>query len=906
MRPTLRFPLAVLLLLIATAASADSDVGIAINAPKFAAIGGSTTITVALTAAGGTAQDVTFLYAIPSGMTFKSLAATSSLTCTTPAPGADGVVTCHATTLVPSSPLQQPVSLNVPAGTTSGHVFTHQAAVTSGTPDPNSANDQAEATQTAGAGPNIQVTSTFPSTFVAGSPIAYTITVHNNGSAVQNVVFEERAVTSSFANYFIVPAKQTSGTGFTCSTINPPATVTQCTGSTFAAGATAVFTLSMETLPAAYASNIERKATVTASDFGSAFTLDQTAQGTQDSDVSVTSSAPAQVVAGADFAYTVSAKGGGPSASGTITFTWTTPSGTTFRSIALNGNSVPAMTCTGLAVGGTGTITCSAHDLQPAVTVLQHSEVTAGFVARVRAPATPGSVTNSVTVTAPHDPNSANNTSSAVTSVIAAPTADLSVAMQASKASAVVGSSVVFSATISNAGPVAAQNVKATITVPSGTTVTSRPNECASGSPIVCTIASLANGASQGEDISLTLDTAGTKSSSVTVTADTADPDTSNNSATASTAATPRTSDLAITVVPSKTTVQIGEVFTYRVTVTSSGPDPVDAVVTGIFSPSLQPDTLTAPCAVAGATVTCAATMTPGSSVTYNLSFKPTTAATFFTTFTVTTTDSDPNSANNSASATVTAVVPVTSADLAVSGQVPAVIESGAIAVYALTVANNGPADAAHVVFTFTSPPFSTLDSFTAPASLSCQKTSVLTCTATTMSAGTSASVAAMVRGGAPSGSASIATAHVASDNDPDPSNNDVSLTTFIAGAPFALFVDPATLNLVQGQAATFTIRLLNDGTTPLLNVDVQDVLPPGMTLIAASPSAGSCSGTSTIACHADVIKGADLFSIRIVAMPPPPGSYTSHVSAASGALSAATDLQVTVVATSRRHAVGH
>ncbi len=190
----------------------------------------------------------------------------------------------------------------------------------------------------------------------------------------------------------------------------------------------------------------------------------------------------------------------------------------------------------------------------------------------------------------------------------------------------------------------------------------------------------------------------------------------------------------------------------------------------------------------------------------------------------------------------MTAVVPVTSADLAVSGQAPAVVESGAIAVYALSVVNSGPADAAHV----------------------------------------------------------------AADNDPDPSNNEVSLTTFIAGAPFALVVDPATLNLVQGLAATFTIRLLNDGVAPLLNVDVQAVLPPGMTLIAASPSSGSCSLTPTIACHADIINSADLFSVRLVAMPPPPGSYTSHISAASGALSAATDLHVTVVATSRRHAVGH
>src|SRR5216684_1415688 len=110
MRLTLRFLLVNLVLLIAaTAAYANSDVGIAISAPKFAPIGSSTTITVVLTG-------------------------------TTPAPGDNGVVTCHATSLAPSSPLQQPVSLNVPSNTTPGHVFTHQAGVTSGSVDPNSAN----------------------------------------------------------------------------------------------------------------------------------------------------------------------------------------------------------------------------------------------------------------------------------------------------------------------------------------------------------------------------------------------------------------------------------------------------------------------------------------------------------------------------------------------------------------------------------------------------------------------------------------------------------------------------------------------------------------------------------------------------------------------------------------------
>src|SRR5260221_1472698 len=62
----------------------------------------------------------------------------------------------------------------------------------------------------------------------------------------------------------------------------------------------------------------------------------------------------------------------------------------------------------------------------------------------IRAPSAPASVTDNVTVTAPHDPRAANNTRSSTTSVISAPTADLSVSMQASKTSAVVSSTVRF------------------------------------------------------------------------------------------------------------------------------------------------------------------------------------------------------------------------------------------------------------------------------------------------------------------------------------------------------------------------------------------------------------------------------------------------------------------------------
>ncbi len=908
MRTSARLLPALLLLILATSVSADSDVGISLTLPKLAAIGGTTTVQVTLTATGGTASDVTFLYAIPSGMTFKSMTAVTGLSCNTPQAGFNGGITCHTATLTTTAPLQQPVTLNVPIDATAGSTFVHQAGVTSGTVDPNSTNDQATANQTAQSPPNVQITSTFPGTFVAGSPVTYNVTVHNSGStALQNVSFEDRALTPAFGDYFKIPAAKTSGTGFACSAITPPATVVSCAGGTLAGGGSAVFTVTLETHPLTYAGNVEQRATVTFGDFGTAATLDQTAQGSQSSDVSVTATAPAQAAVNTDIPFTVNAREAGPSASGAITFTYALPAGTTFLSLTKTGNSSPAMSCTTPAIGAAGTVTCTAHDLRPTIAALGQSEVTAGFVARIQAPASPATITNSVTVSAPHDSNTSNNTGSADTSVISTPTANLSAALQSSKISSTVGSNVTFTATIANAGNITAQNAKGTLTIPDGTTVVTVPGSCTIGAAVVCSAGPLASGASQAFDVVLTLNTTGTKSSTFTVTSDTADSDSSNNQATASVAATPRTSDLGVLVATSRTSVLTGEPFTIQVTVSASGPDTVDSVLTGPFASSLQPVTIDAHCSVTGSTITCPATMPPASNVTYSFSFKATEASTYLTTFTVTTADLDPNPANDKGTSTVTATVPVTSADLAVSGQAPLAARTNALITYTFTVENRGPADASNVVFAFTPPPSATIDSFTPPSAMTCQQTSVLTCTAATMTNGTHAAIAAIVRTGPAGGSQGVARANVTSGSpEPDPTNNDASLVTYLAGSPFALYTDPAAVQDVQGYAIAFTIRLLNTGSTPLQNVDLQDTLPPGMAVISATPSIGTCSGTTTLQCHADALDTPGFLSVDVVASSPPAGVYVNHVTASSGAQAAAVGQMITVTATSRRRAAGH
>jgi uncharacterized repeat protein (TIGR01451 family) len=148
--------------------------------------------------------------------------------------------------------------------------------------------------------------------------------------------------------------------------------------------------------------------------------------------------------------------------------------------------------------------------------------------------------------------------------------------------------------------------------------------------------------------------------------------------------------------------------------------------------------------------------------------------------------------------------------------------------------------------------------------------------------------------------------AHVTSSSpEPDPTNNDASLVTWLAGSPFALYADAPAINDVQGYAIAFTIRLLNTGA-PLQSVDLQDTLPPGMTVITATPSIGTCSGTTTLQCHADALDSPGIFSVDVLATSPPAGLYVNHIAASSGSQSASADEPITVTATSRRRAAGH
>src|SRR5262249_6737189 len=128
---------------------------------------------------------------------------------------------------------------------------------------------------------------------------------------------------------------------------------------------------------------------------------------TASADLSITKSAPASVTTGQQFTYTLSAHNGGPSDATGVAVTDTLPTGVTFVSAS-----------TGCA-NASGTVTCTVGSLA------NGANATATIV--VTAPSTTGTITNTATVAGQQtDPNTANNTASATTSVVAQ-SADLSI-----------------------------------------------------------------------------------------------------------------------------------------------------------------------------------------------------------------------------------------------------------------------------------------------------------------------------------------------------------------------------------------------------------------------------------------------------------------------------------------------
>jgi uncharacterized repeat protein (TIGR01451 family) len=119
---------------------------------------------------------------------------------------------------------------------------------------------------------------------------------------------------------------------------------------------------------------------------------------------------------------------------------------------------------------------------------------------------------------------------------------------------------------------------------------------------------------------------------------------------------------------------------------------------------------------------------------------------------------------------------------------------------------------------------------------------------------------------------------NTANDSASDPtivtSVADVSISKAVVGGP----------PFGAGANRTYTISVANNGPGPASGVTVTDVLPPGTTFVSATPSQGSCSGTTTVTCTLGALANGGSATISLVlTTPSTPGvvSNTATVAAA-------------------------
>lgn len=321
-----------------------------------------------------------------------------------------------------------------------------------------------------------------PDPVVAGESLQYALTVLNNGPSVaENVIVTD-----------MLPAGVTLVSTAGCA--EDPAGVPACTLGTIPATGSSGFVINVSVDPSTTGAivNDATVASTTAEANPGQETASATTTVTAESDLSVAKTDTVDpVTAGENLGYTISAANAGPSDDpATVTVTDTLPAGLVFVSAGGVG-----WTCIEVA----GVVTCTRAGLAvgpaPNIDVVVLIE-----------PETRGTLVNTVSVSSPTtDPNPANDTAVESTTVDAE--ADLGLTKTASASPLPPGQPLVYTMTVTNAGPSSATAVAVTDTLPAGVTLVSTSG-CAEDPNAVplCTLGSIAAGGSAQYTITVTID----------------------------------------------------------------------------------------------------------------------------------------------------------------------------------------------------------------------------------------------------------------------------------------------------------------------------------------------------------------------------------------------------------------
>ena len=868
----------------------DADVTISVSdSPDPVAPDGDITYTVTVGNSGpDTAPNITLNAFGGNNLRFVSATIPAGWNCTLPAAGAQTAgFSCTLASMVNGDSdvltfvLEASQDLN---GINDGTILFGFSANSSISDPDNSDNSETESTTYSTADADVSVAvGDSPDPVTPDGNITYTVTVANGGpDAAPNVILNSFGANNLRFVSATVPA------GWNC-TLPAPGTQTtglSCTLASMASGDSDELTFVMQADDALIGNadttiqfGFSANSSVSDPDNTDNSETESTAYDVPNANLGVTATdSPDPVAAGSNITYTGTITNAGPQTATDVTFTAALGPGLLFVSLA----DPSGFSCTEPTVGTNGNVTCTIASLP------NGASINYSLVAQVDPSLNsgPDGVVESTFLISSdtNDPTPANNEVDVLTAYTT-PDADITVTNADTPDPTAPGGNITYTQTITNNGPQTAQNATFTQTLPASVGFVSlgqagaafsctTPAVGASGA-INCSSASLASGASTTFTLVVdVLASSGTVTNTVTGDSDTFDPDNTDNQASVSTTiVAPASADLSISKFTGTNSASPGDTFQYTITLTNAGPDDATTVVMTdtlpaslLFQSINEPagfDCVTPAVGTTG-TITCtAATMADGASVQFNLTVTVADGAdsgTVTNSASVTSATDDPDGGDTSDPAPPVALGPA-SADLSITkftgtDSAPA----GTTLTYTITLTNAGPDAAEDVEMTDVLPASLLFVSITEPAGFDCvtpaaETNGTITCTAATMANGATAQFNLTVRvaDDAESGTVTNSASVTSSISDPDAGDTSDPAPPVALGAASAdlsVTKTTTTTEAQTGDTVFFTITVSNAGPSTASNVVVTDELPSGLALVLASPSQGTCNGTTTINCN--------------------------------------------------------
>jgi len=871
-------------------AAAAADVSIAkTDGVTTVQAGSNTAYTITLSNAGpDAAASATMTDPLPSGMTFVSLSAPGGWSCTTPAVGTGGTVSCSIASLSAGASAVFTLTANVGAGVPAGTSLANTATASSSTADPNAGNNNATDTDQVTAVPvpqaDLAITKTDNvATVTAGGTTSYTIVVSNAGpDAASNASFSDALP----ANTTFVSLSAAGGWSCTTPAVGTSGTVT-CSTATLTASANASFTLVVAIGAGTPGGTlIANTATV------SAATADPNSANNSatDTDTVVSSAAlavtktdnSANYTPGGTGTYVVVVTNGGPSAASSVTVSDTLPPGVTLAG---------TVTCVATGTANCGTVTGAAGQgsfgtTGAAIAAGAGHSLTFTVPVAYASAMTTNPLVNTATATDPASPNASGSDSSARLASVA-----LVVTKTDGSGTYTPGGTATYVVTVTNTGPTDAANVTVTDALPAGLTLTAAVT-CTGNGAATCGTVTGSDGQTSFGATGATLGAGAGDSLVFTVPVAFAAGMTSNplvNTATAADAATGATANgsdsntlaaqvsLSVVKTDGSATYTPGGTATYTVTVTNGGLSTANSVTIADALPAGVTLTATVTCVANGAsncgTVSgtsgqtsfgaVAAVIVPGAGNTLVFTVPVAFAAGMSTdplVNTATATDG-PSGATGSGSDSNARGAQVTLAVAKTDNS--ATYTPGGTGTYVVTVRNTGASDALNVTVNDALPIGVTLT-----ATVTCAANGIATCGTVTGTAGQTSFGTTGAGIGAGAGNTLVFTVPVAfaANLTDDPLVNTATATDLASGATgsgfdsntrsaqvsLAVTKTDGSATYTPGGAAVYAIAVLNAGVSDALNVTIADALPAGVTLngtatctVTGNASCGTVTGTA-------------------------------------------------------------